>query len=890
MGRVRFKEEKMGSRFVTTLVSLSLCTAVVIGDTSSKVDLSDSVIVSGSNMRAIKAAEFLQTEIQNRTGIILATSTSMPADTVAAIVLGKIGYFPASYALPPGLSVPTEDEGYALWASRTARTAPTVYLVGRDDKGALFAAGMLIRKLDLARNYIRLDYTVKIESSPAYPMRGQQMLTSTQSEDRFVNWRSVEQLEQYIRDLALFGTNTIEPSGPDDVDEFLEELGIDLQVWAGGNKVLELNRLSDQKIRDEFSYLTGVDHFFTPGGDTSSSRLPMDVLPALERVGPLVMEGHSGSKWWYSNQCQDYHALDYDDYTFGYIQGNEPTWLYGMVYGPWTKRGIPEIRADLPSQYKIRHYPDICHVRWCQYVVPKWDRAWAQVWDRNKSIYAMPKMMRDIHNATRSDTVGFVAYNHTGSYNDLNKFIFSAMGWDPTADINDILCDYARVFFAYDYRNYPDGDFDHNMIVDMKDYALLARDWGTSQSDVNSIVLWYKFDESSRNTALDSSCNMNDGTLYNMTDADWITGKMNNAVVFDGVRDSPADADSDGDVDVNDLAIFASTWLDSVTEAQMIEEGSKMVAQGLLLLGDNWIGPIADNTSAAAALDIWKEIAENMGGPEGVGNNWRLQMFLTKAFIDAQVKRKYDAEMQYEQEAYEALQEADVVGVTTAVNNALAALAKIDTEFQSKADFKNEMLSWGLGAGYGDLDETLNSLYSSLTNRVWLEDRLASVSTLSDIDAVLNYEDAEPGGFYDNLGAQGKQPHLVRQMTWQEDPGFVHSPIEWNDHSPGSHLRQSQLCHATCRYDTPLLMRWEGLDPTATYHIEVVYLGPFGPKSMCETDDGYLIHGPRGNSGTTPVSYGIPSASTSDGVLQLQWQLTNVVRGVSVTEIWLIKD
>jgi hypothetical protein len=181
-------------------------------------------------------------------------------------------------------------------------------------------------------------------------------------------------------------------------------------------------------------------------------------------------------------------------------------------------------------------------------------------------------------------------------------------------------------------------------------------------------------------------------------------------------------------------------------------------------------------------------------------------------------------------------------------------------------------------------------MYQSLTDREWLEDRLDAVSSLADVEAILNYEDAGPGGFYDNLGAEGKQPHLVRQKTWQEDPGFVHSPIEWNDHSPGSSRRQSQLCHATCRYETPLLMRWEGLDPGATYHIEVVYRGPFGPEFECETDDGYLIHGPRGNTDETPASYSIPAASTSDGVLQLEWQLTNVVRGVSVTEIWLIKD
>ena len=85
-------------------------------------------------------------------------------------------------------------------------------------------------------------------------------------------------------------------------------------------------------------------------------------------------------------------------------------------------------------------------------------------------------------------------------------------------------------------------------------------------------------------------------------------------------------------------------------------------------------------------------------------------------------------------------------------------------------------------------------------------------------------------------------------------------------------------------------MRWEELDPAATYHIKVVYRGPFGPQFTCRTDDGLLVHGMRGNTKSEPVSYSIPQAATSDGVLGLQWQLTNQVRGVSVTEIWLIKD
>jgi len=508
-------------------------------------------------------------------------------------------------------------------------------------------------------------------------------------------------------------------------------------------------------------------------------------LPKAERVVPLVLQSHPGAKWWYSNQCLKNHAVDYDDYIFNYIKTMQPSWLHGMVYGPWTKRGIREVRAALPSQYKIRHYPEICHVRWCQYPVPKWDRVWAQVWPRNQSIYAMPRMMAQIHKATRKDTVGFLPYNHTGCYNDLNKFIWSAMGWDLGARVEDILYDYGKVFFAYEFKNNPDGE-------------------GSSDS-----------------------------------------------------KDA------------------------------IIDAGARAVAQGLELLEANWTGHLADNKSAEAALKLWKKIARSMGG---VAKNWRLELFLYKAFLDAQVKRKYDAEMQCERQAYEALKQAGTVGVATAVKNARAALAQIDKDFQTKAAFKQELQSCGLTDRLGDLDEVLDNIYSPLNDRKWLEKRLDGVTSIADIEKILNYEDPGPGGFYDNLGVAGEQPHLVRQKTWDQDPGFVHSPIEWVDHKPGSDRRHSQMTHATSRYDTPLLMRWEGLDAGATYHINVVYLGPFGPKFTCKTDDGRLIHGPRGNSDTTPVSYSVPPASTSDGVLELQWNLTNEVRGVSVTEIWLTKD
>ena len=767
------------------LLLAAACANVAYGR-GPNLDLSKAVIVHSSTCpKHAKAAHFLRHEIYRRTGITLALSDSIPSPDAPAVVIGAVDTFPASYKLPAGLSVPQKAEGYALWLDAASRPAPTVYILGRDDKGVLFAVARLIRLLYLASNHITIPSDLRIAAAPADSIRAQQLLCKTQSKDGFIDWKNPSHKQQYISDLVLFGTNGFEPRPADDVDDFLEDLGLDLFLVVSCQSIIDHNSLSDDQIGKLYTDLVGVDHFTTYGGDASGSRPPQEVFPLMERIVPLILQNHPHASWWYSNQCLGAHAVDHDDYIFNYIRTNQPTWLRGMVYGPWTKRGIREISADLPARYDIRHYPEICHVRWCQYPVPKWDRVWAQVWPRNQSIYAMPKMMAQIYSATRYGTVGFLPYNHTGCYNDLNKFIWSAMGWDPNAAVNDILYDYAKAFFAYDFTKNPDGD------------------------------------------------------------------------------NAPASKDA------------------------IIDAGSRAVARALDLLEQNWTGPLANNTSAEPALKLWKKIAESMGG---VGKNWRLEMFLYKAFLDAQVKRKYDAEIKCEQEAYDALKQAETLGVPAALRNARAALAQIDTQFQSKDAFRTELQSAGLTNRFGDLDTVLDNIYSPLNDRKWLESQFNTVTALADVKKILDYENPVPGGFYDNLGVPSQQPHLVRQKTWDQDPGFVYSPIEWLDYKPGSSLRHSQQTHAVSRYDTPLLMRWQGLDRRASYHISVVYLGPFSPQFTCKTDDGRLIHGPRGNSGSTPVSYPLPQASTSDGVLQLQWQITNQVRGASVTEIWLIKD
>jgi hypothetical protein len=155
----------------------------------------------------------------------------------------------------------------------------------------------------------------------------------------------------------------------------------------------------------------------------------------------------------------------------------------------------------------------------------------------------------------------------------------------------------------------------------------------------------------------------------------------------------------------------------------------------------------------------------------------------------------------------------------------------------------------------------------------------------------VNYENPGPGGFYDNLGVEGEQPHLFRQKSWAEDPGFVYSPIEWVDNKTNSDNRHSQHTHMLSRYNTPLMMRWENLDPNSEYEIMPVYNGPFDIKIKCEADQGILIHDFIEKTGSHINRFPIPAAAIKNGQLHLQWTQdpTTLKRGVSLSEVWLVK-
>src|SRR5204863_6309256 len=80
--------------------------------------------------------------------------------------------------------------------------------------------------------------------------------------------------------------------------------------------------------------------------------------------------------------------------------------------------------------------------------VPDWDTVFAVTLGR-EPINPRPIDQAAIYRLLHKETIGFITYSE-GCNDDVNKFIWSGLGWSSTAPIEEILRDYARYFIGSD--------------------------------------------------------------------------------------------------------------------------------------------------------------------------------------------------------------------------------------------------------------------------------------------------------------------------------------------------------------------------------------------------------------------------------------------------------
>jgi hypothetical protein len=775
------------------------------------VDLTRAVVVTppAMSLQERTAVRVLVEEIAKRTNLRLPVSAQWPAGSVPVIAVGPLASA-AAWAgaglrgAPPPERAPG-SEGYRLAVNGAGRDAPTVLVLGADARGVLFGVGRLLREARMARGSLRVPAGLSVVSSPVVALRGHQLGYRPKT-NAYDAW-DVPMWEQYIRDLAIFGSNAIEliPPRSDDaadsphfplpqIDMMVEmsrladEYGQDVWIWYpaldkdyGDPKQVEF---ALKEWSEVFAKLPRINAIFVPGGDPGHTQ-PRHLMALLERQTASLRKHHPKAEMWVSPQG---FTSDWMEEFYGILKP-EPAWLTGLVFGPQVRDSLPVLRARTPKRYRIRHYPDITHSMRSQYPVQDWDVAHALTSQREQ-INPRPLDQAAIFRALLPYVTDFITYSE-GANDDVNKFVWSGLGWDPKADVVQILREYSRYFIG-----------------------------------------------------------------------------------------------------------------DRYTET---------FAQGLLALERNWRGPLAANSSVDATLEQFQAM-ERAASPADL-RNWRFQQGLYRAYYDAYVRSRLLHETAIEERALARLRAAR----PGESRQALADAARILDEAQQKPSPEWRLRVYSLAeALFQSIRQqlsvpryraiavgrgaTLDSMETPLNNGGWLRARFAEASALDSeeeraaaIDRVTRWTDAGPGGYYDDLGNPSQQPHLVRGLPFDEDPQRFKSTLTGFGYR--ADWRLSWMTHAESFWDTPLQMRYTGLDPAAQYRVRVVYAGDvfsMNASIRLVANDKYEIHPPlQKPSPIKPVEFDVPVEATRGGGLTLTFSapagMGSAGRGNQIAEVWLLK-
>lgn len=457
--------------------NLSPSPKVVSG--SGKIELSKAKIVALNKHSKIQAsaADMLSDEIERRTRIGLEVVKQMPGTNVVTIVIGTGKDIGNKVGRPPSaLAVPQKADGYAIWIDKSKRGL-TICLAGYDDRGALYAVGRLLRLLDMGRDKLSVDAGVKVATAPKYVLRGHQMgyRAKTNSYDAW----TVEMWEQYYRDMIVFGMNAVEivPPITDDLPDsavmplkpmdmmiaqskLADEYGLEVWIWYPAMEFRgkkrekispEIMELAIKNRHDVLSKLPRVDAVFVPSGDPGEVH-PRYLFPHMKEHKKVLNKYHPNAEIWSSVQNYDDESatMGWIKAFYGWLNSDKVDWFDGVVFGPATEISLREMRRDVPKRFPIRRYPDITHSRSCQYEVDNWDNALESTLGR-EPINPRPRAFAKIFRKLQQYSIGFISYSE-GCNDDLNKVVWSCLGWDPQMKVDDILVEYSKYFISDRYE------------------------------------------------------------------------------------------------------------------------------------------------------------------------------------------------------------------------------------------------------------------------------------------------------------------------------------------------------------------------------------------------------------------------------------------------------
>jgi len=412
------------------------------------------------------AARFLAEEVAARVGGAWgAGSDAVAPQVVVARPEAIEGLLPlglrAAWRANPAGSAARTPEGFSVRSLRAgSRTALVV--AAQTPRGRLFGVGWLLRKLEIEPGRVVASGDLAIDTAPVQAVRGVQIGYRFKN-NSYDAW-TLAMFERRVRDIAIFGGNTIQVIAPvsDDaatsplfpapaletivgLSALADRYGLDFALYYpqlakdyGDPAAVAAELKSFEAL---VRRLPKVDALYVPGGDPGHTH-PDRLFPLVEQEARILARVHPGAKVWLSAQ-----GFDQAESEAFYAQlAREPDWLAGVFFGPQTRDPMAVQRRRIPARYPIQFYPDIGHTMHAQFPVPQWDPAFA-ITEGREPINPRPLGQAAIFRHFAGLNTGAVTYSE-GVNDDVNMTLWFQLGWSPQAEPREVLGDYARVFLG----------------------------------------------------------------------------------------------------------------------------------------------------------------------------------------------------------------------------------------------------------------------------------------------------------------------------------------------------------------------------------------------------------------------------------------------------------
>ncbi|MCH5198597.1 MAG: hypothetical protein J1E34_06790 [Oscillospiraceae bacterium] len=401
----------------------------------------DKIFLTAEDRVSLSAAKIFQKELFFRTGKTISLDSAFSAGTEIRLVSG------AYFGSDDIFEIKTETDKITFAANGI--------------RGLIFAIGLFLRKSIYCGSEITLISDISGVHSPEKKIRGHQ-LGFRPASNTYDKW-SEDDFERYMLENMFFGMNTVEfiPFAEQNslmkypaaemtaiLSEKAKAMGLQISLWVPNGDEAEEQEL---KTREElFKKVKFIDDLFIPGSDPGS--LPAkEMLERCKKIKRILKKYHPNAEIWPSAQAP-HNAPTWGDEFIEGIKSSEGEFA-GVITGPNRAFNIDILREKLPENMPIRFYPDVTHNLRCEHPVhfdkDDWHYAFSTALSR-ESINPRPTEYKRLYNTVSPYTVGSVTYSD-GVNDDVNKAVWCSLDWDSSQEAEDIVSDYARVFFhGYD--------------------------------------------------------------------------------------------------------------------------------------------------------------------------------------------------------------------------------------------------------------------------------------------------------------------------------------------------------------------------------------------------------------------------------------------------------